>query len=273
MKTIRFFYLLVFAAALGWGQAVSSLSGVVTDSSGAVVPGATVKIENVAQGLSREAKTDQAGRYALTQVPPGTYKLSEGRAGIRGHHRERGDSAVNLPTTLPLTLEVGKVSESVAVSAEAMQVNTTDASIGNAISTSTILELPLNGAQHRGAAGAAAGRGLHAGGRHERPQRRGERRQERPGERDARRRGRERPDGPQRLHQRAAHDAGFGAGVSRHHAERQRRQRAHVRGAGGAGHQGRHQRSSRVAVRIPPQHHHLPPTASSTTWRTWSGRS
>ena len=80
MKTIRFFYLLVFAAALGWGQAVSSLSGVVTDPSGGVVPGATVKIENVAQGLSREAKTDQAGRYAFPQVPPGTYKLTGAKA-------------------------------------------------------------------------------------------------------------------------------------------------------------------------------------------------
>ncbi len=144
MKTIRFFYLLMFAAVIVWGQAVSSLSGVVTDSSGAVVPGATIRIENLSQGLSRETKTDQAGRYALTQVPPGTYKLTGSAGGFADAVVNEVILRVNLPTTLPLTLEIGKVSETVAVSAEAMQVNTTDASIGNAIGTNTILELPLN---------------------------------------------------------------------------------------------------------------------------------
>jgi hypothetical protein len=147
MRTIRFVYLalcLVLAGA-AWGQAVSSLSGVVSDPSGGVIPGATVKIENAAQGMSREAKTDQAGRYAFPQVPPGTYKASAKAAGFSEVVVNEVALQVNVPRTLDLKMEVGAVSESVAVSAEAAQVNTTDASIGNAISGAPILALPLNG--------------------------------------------------------------------------------------------------------------------------------
>jgi hypothetical protein len=148
MKTIRFFYrvaaLSLLAAICAWGQAASSLAGVVSDASGGVVPGVTIKLENLSQGLSRETKSDAGGRYAFAQVPPGTYKLTAQASGFADTVVNELVLQVNVPVTLPLTMEVGRVSETVAVNAEATQVNTTDASIGNAIGTSTILELPLN---------------------------------------------------------------------------------------------------------------------------------
>ncbi len=147
MRTIRFVYLALCLVLAGtvWGQAVSSLSGVVSDPSGGVIPGATVKIESVAQGLSRETKTDQAGRYAFPQVPPGTYKASVKAGGFSEAVVNGVVLEVNVPRTLDLKMEVGAVTETVAVSAEAAQVNTTDASIGNAITSQPILALPLNG--------------------------------------------------------------------------------------------------------------------------------
>ncbi|HEY2015916.1 MAG TPA: carboxypeptidase regulatory-like domain-containing protein [Bryobacteraceae bacterium] len=148
MKSINFFYRLavlsLVAALCAWGQAVSSLAGVVSDASGGVIPGATVKVENASQGLNRETKSDQAGRYTLPQLPPGTYKVTAKADGFADTVVSEVILRVNSPVTLPLKMELGKVSESVAVSAEATQVNTTDASIGNAIGTTTILELPLN---------------------------------------------------------------------------------------------------------------------------------
>ncbi|MCX6633250.1 MAG: carboxypeptidase-like regulatory domain-containing protein, partial [Candidatus Solibacter sp.] len=147
MKTIGIVYLALclLLAGAAWGQAVSSLSGIVTDPSGGVIPGATVKIENAAQGLSRDTKTDQAGRYTFPQVPPGTYKASAKATGFSEAVVNDVLLQVNVPRTLDLKMEVGAVSETVAVSAEAAQVNTTDASIGNAISGAPILALPLNG--------------------------------------------------------------------------------------------------------------------------------
>lgn len=147
MRTIGILYLALclVLAGVAWGQAVSSLSGVVTDPSGAIIPGATVKIESLAQGLSREAKTDQSGRYSLAQVPPGTYKVSVRAAGFAEAVVNEIPLQVNVPRTLDLKMEVGAVSETVAVSAEAAQVNTTDASLGNAITTAPILAMPLNG--------------------------------------------------------------------------------------------------------------------------------
>ncbi len=147
MKTIRFVYpaLYLILAGAAWGQAVSSLSGVISDPSGGVIPGATVKIENVAQGLSRETKTDPAGRYSFPQVPPGTFKASVKAAGFSEAVVNDVVLQVNVPRTLDLNMEVGAVTETVAVNAEAAQVNTTDASIGNAITGAPILALPLNG--------------------------------------------------------------------------------------------------------------------------------
>ena len=147
MKTIGVFYLALclLLAGVAWGQAVSSVAGIVTDASGGLIPGATVKIENLAVGLSREAKTDQAGRYSFPQVQPGSYKVTVTAAGFSELAVNDVVLQVNVPRTLDLKMEVGAVTESVAVTAEAGQVNTTDASIGNAITTAPILALPLNG--------------------------------------------------------------------------------------------------------------------------------
>ncbi len=136
------YLVLAFSA---YGQAVSSLSGTVTDPTGSVIPGATIRIEDANHGLTRETKSDAAGRYSFSQLPPGTYKLTATASGFADVTANAVQLLVNSPKTLNLPFEkLGQVTETVAVSAEAAQVNTTDASIGNAISTRPILQLPLN---------------------------------------------------------------------------------------------------------------------------------
>src|ERR1044071_1388496 len=125
MKTIGVLYLALclLLAGAAWGQAVSSVSGILADASGGVIPGASVKIENFAQGLSRETKSDQEGRYTFPQVPPGIYRVSAQAAGFAEVVVNDVLLQVNVPRTLDLKMEVGAVTESVAVSAAAAQVN------------------------------------------------------------------------------------------------------------------------------------------------------
>ena len=125
-------------------QATTQVSGVVTDPSGAVIPGAAIELENLDTGLKRSTKSDTAGAYSFLQVMPGQYKLTATVTGFRTTTTHNVRLLVNNPATVNIRMEVGQVSESIAVTAEAVQVNTTDASIGNAIGTQAILQIPLN---------------------------------------------------------------------------------------------------------------------------------
>ena len=145
MKRLLFVLLVLFALHLcAWGQATSQISGTVTDSSGAVIPSASVEIENLATSFKRSAATDPSGIYTFLQVVPGTYKVTVKATGFRTATLNDVQLLVNSPRTTNIKLEVGQVTETVSVTAEAEMVNTTDASIGNAIGNKPIVQLPLN---------------------------------------------------------------------------------------------------------------------------------
>ncbi|MBI4904138.1 MAG: carboxypeptidase regulatory-like domain-containing protein [Acidobacteria bacterium] len=126
-----------------WGQATTQVSGVVTDTSGAVVPKATVDIEQSATALHRSTETDNNGYYAFLQLAPGTYKVTVKADGFRTATTSVV-LLVNNPATLPFRLEVGLITETVSVVGEAVTLNTVDASLGNAIANKPIVQLPLN---------------------------------------------------------------------------------------------------------------------------------
>lgn len=127
-----------------FGQGSSSLNGTVSDPQGAVVPNAKIVLENTERGLSREVESDSNGRYTLAQVPPGRYKVTAKAPGFSDVAVSNVTLAVNQPSTLDIRFEkVGSVTETISVSAEGTQINTTDASVGNAIGTKPILQLPL----------------------------------------------------------------------------------------------------------------------------------
>lgn len=134
--------ILLLCAAGVLAQTSGSLNGVVTDRSGASVAGAILEITNLETQIKRSTVSSQSGSYQFPQVAPGRYKLQASAPGFSARVVENIEILVNTPSTVAITLEVGAVTETVAVSAEATLVNTTDASLGNAINTEAIIQLP-----------------------------------------------------------------------------------------------------------------------------------
>ncbi len=126
-----------------FGQSSTSLTGVVKDPSGGVVPGATITIVNTQTGAQREAVTNDSGVYTFPQITPGTWELTAKKTGFTSAEVKDIRLQVNTPATLNINFEkVGGVSETVTVTASAAMVNTSDATLGNAIAGSAIVQLP-----------------------------------------------------------------------------------------------------------------------------------
>ena len=124
-------------------QSLSSLNGLVTDPTGAVIPGASLTLKNIGTQAVRSTVSDAHGFYNFPQVQPGTYGIDAKASGFAGVVVNDVRLQINTPATVNISFEkVGTVAETISVSAESVQVNTTDASIGNAVTGNTILQLP-----------------------------------------------------------------------------------------------------------------------------------
>lgn len=133
----------MLAGAL-FGQALSSISGNTLDPSGASVPGAKITLTNVATSVQRSVLSDGQGRYSFPQVLPGTYRLVGEATGFSSTTINDIQLLVDSPVTLDVAFpKVGSIQSTVSVSAEAEQVNTVDATLGNAVASQAIPELPL----------------------------------------------------------------------------------------------------------------------------------
>jgi hypothetical protein len=114
----------------------------VTDPSGAVVLGADIVLTNTNTGLAQKATSDKAGRYDFPQIPNGIYKLAAKAGGFNEEVVSGIEILVGTATTVNVVLKVGAATETISVTAEAAQVNTSDATLGNAIGSQAIVELP-----------------------------------------------------------------------------------------------------------------------------------
>ena len=147
MRFLRYSFLLLLLSLsyVGFGQnASTSLRGLVTDSTGAAIPGATVVITNAANGVKVDAVTNSQGEYSLQQISPGTYTITATAPGF-GKFTTTAALLVAQPATVNMKLQVNSDIVSVDVSAATETINTTDASIGNAIDNETIMQLPSEG--------------------------------------------------------------------------------------------------------------------------------
>jgi hypothetical protein len=131
-----------FAATLPLAAQTSSLQGVVTDAQGAVIPAAIVTVTNTDTSASRKEVTDDAGTYRILQVVPGPYKIEAQKAGFKTKTASLA-LQVDVPATLNLQLEVGESVETVSVTAEATQINTENATVGNPFTETQVQQLPL----------------------------------------------------------------------------------------------------------------------------------
>jgi hypothetical protein len=121
----------------------TSLRGTVLDKTGAAVVGANVALTNLAQALERQTKTNNSGAYEFLALPPGTYLLTVEAPGFRKYEQKNLQLLVDSPQTTDLTLDLGSTAETVEVSAQAVTLNTSDASLGNAFNENQIKQLPI----------------------------------------------------------------------------------------------------------------------------------
>lgn len=127
-------------------QESASITGVVTDGTGAVVPGVTVTLLNTATGVTYKATTNTAGSYLLTSVAPGPgYKIAFSRDGFQSYSANNLYLNVRATRTQNATLKVGGSEQTVQVSADSdtVTLNTTDATVGNNFQVSLVNELPV----------------------------------------------------------------------------------------------------------------------------------
>jgi hypothetical protein len=140
------FAALCVATAL-FGQAVtSSITGTVTDSSGAVVPGVSVTVSDVSEGVTRTVTTNSAGSYLVSGLPAGTYTLVITAKGFETY-RATGiivRAAENIRADA--TLHVGQVSTQVTVQGQGIgQVHTESSQLGGTVVGKQVTQLVLNG--------------------------------------------------------------------------------------------------------------------------------
>ena len=143
---------LVLIAGLVWGGQLASsqatdgtMSGTVSDSSGAVLPGAEVVILNEETGLSRTVRTDAAGRYSAPALSLGRYRITASLSGFQTEIRSGIQMTVGRQAVVNFALAVGAVTESVEVTGEAPLVEATTSGLGGLVDDRTIRDLPLNG--------------------------------------------------------------------------------------------------------------------------------
>jgi hypothetical protein len=146
---IRTLVSLSLAICLGlpaYSQSLTSLNGAIVDPTGAVVPGSTITLTNTENNSKREVVTDSAGKYAFLAVQPGSYKLLAKKSGFADISVQQIRLLVSTPATLNLTFEtVGSVAQTIEISAEGVQLNTVDATVGNSFGTKPITQLPFEG--------------------------------------------------------------------------------------------------------------------------------
>jgi len=122
-----------------------SIAGTVTDTSGAAVPSATVTVTNTATNKIYTATTDSQGGYTFADLPESTYQVEVKAANFKEFVTKGAVVHVATTTTVDAQLQLGSVSESVTVQANAIQVQTDSAALGQVVDGTQVKELPLNG--------------------------------------------------------------------------------------------------------------------------------
>src|SRR5229473_742369 len=120
-----------------------NIQGTVTDPSGATVGGAKVTSRNLDTGLTISTVTTDAGLYSLANLPPGRYSVTIQGPGLKKYSREGVTVQTDATVSLDVQMQLGAVSESVTVTADASQLQTTTSEIGATVSPTLIANLPL----------------------------------------------------------------------------------------------------------------------------------
>ncbi|MBI1354229.1 MAG: hypothetical protein GC160_07775 [Acidobacteria bacterium] len=170
MNATRILRVAVFATLLaafpmiGLAQ-TGTLTGRVTDQTNAVIPGAKVTVTNEATAAARDVSTNASGYYTVTLLPPGQYRILVAADGFNAVNRTGITLEVDQRAEVNFALEIGAISEQIEVTADAVQLNTVDASRGQVIENNRIVNMPLNGRNYNQLALLSAGAVQPVGGR------------------------------------------------------------------------------------------------------------
>jgi hypothetical protein len=137
--------LTLLACGLSWSQDTrGTITGRVTDPSGAVVPGASVNVTNVAMGTKAAFKTNQDGYYSAPLLMPGTYQVEIAVTGFKKAVRDSIEVRVADRLEVNFALEIGSAELSVTVTGEVPLMNTESASLGTVVDSKRVADLPLS---------------------------------------------------------------------------------------------------------------------------------
>ncbi|MBI4483309.1 MAG: TonB-dependent receptor, partial [Acidobacteria bacterium] len=140
---VGFFSLLAPAVVLG--QTTGSISGVVKDTTGGVLPGVEVTLTHVATGQAREVVTDDEGRYSATNLAIGTYEVKAVLAGFQASVHRGIVLTIGREAVVDMVMQVGEISEQVTVTGDAPLVETRTSQVSGLVELRQIQNLPLNG--------------------------------------------------------------------------------------------------------------------------------
>ena len=123
---------------------LATVSGTITDPSGAVVPGVSVTIASQGTGLKRSALTDAAGQYRFAGVPTGNYSLRLEKTGFQSQVREGFELNSASEVMINSQLAIGDLSQQTTVSTDVAGIDNTTSSVNGLLPEQSLTELPLN---------------------------------------------------------------------------------------------------------------------------------
>lgn len=123
----------------------AAVSGTIVDSSGAVVQGATITLTNEATNVEQGSVTGPTGHYTVIDIQPGVYSIQVSKSDFTTIKQSHIRLSVNQALNLAFTLTVGSSQQSVTVSSNVSDVQSTTSALGTAITTKSVNDLPLNG--------------------------------------------------------------------------------------------------------------------------------
>jgi Carboxypeptidase regulatory-like domain/TonB-dependent Receptor Plug Domain len=126
-------------------DATARITGTISDSTGAVIPGVQVTVTNMATQVTRQTTSDHDGFYQVLALPIGTYKVTASQQGFRTVESNEYKLLINQALRVDIKMEVGSASERVDVGAQAAPVETVTATLGQSVTGRTLTNMPLNG--------------------------------------------------------------------------------------------------------------------------------
>ena len=140
-------------AIAAWGQSITgSITGVVRDPSGAAVAGAEVRLTNAGTGITQRTTSSDTGDYRFLLLPSGSYRIEVARSGFKTFRRDGIIVEVDRSLAVPVTLEIGEVTETVEVVAGTPLLEPNTSSLGTVMDQRKVEDLPLNGRNPMGLA-------------------------------------------------------------------------------------------------------------------------